>query len=111
MKDWIWHGDSGHFCGASKCCFRLHTTVGRYKVSTVGCYHTFGDEEKIESIGLFRHFETYVFDLEAKEHEWSEIDSEGLEVKDGDFPEKIHDYYKKANAMHLKMCRKWSKKK
>lgn len=99
--DWIWNGEPGHFVGAYSCCFRLHTTVGRYRVSTVGCYHPSGTErsqESVREIGYGRTFETMVFENEqhGEPTRWSELDTEG--------------YYdaEAAREGHMAMCRKWA---
>ena len=54
-------GCAGHFICASRCLFRRHTQVGRYRVSTVGDFFLTGDSER-EEIGLNRFFETMVFE-------------------------------------------------
>lgn len=38
-KDWIWKGTPGHYILANRCCFRLHTQIGQFRISTVGCCH------------------------------------------------------------------------
>lgn len=56
-----WIGTAGHFIGAHDCCFRLHTLVnGKWRVSTVGCYHREG--QKPQEIGFKRKYETMVFE-------------------------------------------------
>lgn len=99
---WQWFGEGGHFCGWRQCCFHLHTHVGGYCVSTVGCWHPVdGDRGKPETIGVNRFYETYVFRLEGKHHNDSEIDS--LTYQDVDF-DKIAA---QVNAGHLEMCLKY----
>ena len=95
-----YHGTAGHFIGADRCCFRLHTTINnRFKVSTVGCYHPLhGDVELAYPIGHDRTYETMVFDLLAPEGErWSEIDSRGYSDEDD------------AEAGHEAMCAKYDR--
>ena len=75
-------GMPGHFIGASKCCFHLHTVIdGRWSVSTVGCYHP-GDrrDEEARPVGHCRYYETMVFDMDADggaASRWNELDMEG----------------------------------
>lgn len=104
---WEWQGLAGHFCGASKCVFRLRTKVGNYLISTVGAYYP--DESGImKEIGYNRHYETFVFKLnkDGTIYSYSEIDSQGLK-HEGDRP-LLTD--KKAEEMHLMMCYKYSLK-
>ena len=74
----VHHGMPGHFIGAQRCCFRMHSTVnGRWKVSTVGCYHPLsGDQETPTPIGAGADalYETMVFDLSGEaDSEWAEV--------------------------------------
>ena len=97
---WKWHGRPGHFICADDCCFRLHTTVGRYRVSSVGCLHHKGDESgKPQNVGAGRLYETMVFPLDADGEvvEWSEIDSDAYNDEAA------------AEAGHIRMCEKWSR--
>lgn len=80
--DWIWHGTPGHFICWYACCFRLHTTVGEYRVSSIGCYHPSDDPNrtgKPSEIGLGRLYETMVFrnNSEGEALDYSEIDWAG----------------------------------
>jgi hypothetical protein len=101
-EDWIWHGTPGHFVAAYSCCFRLHTTVGRYRVSSVGCYHPESDRSgKPHEIGSGRLYETMVFENDGEDgrpESWSEIDSDAYNDEAA------------AEAGHLAMCRKWSER-
>ncbi len=97
-NDWTWHGKAGHFIGASRCCFRLHTAVGEYRVSTIGCYHP-GDSEQPHPVGADRLYETMVFRNGpdgSEPHDWIELDA--------------HGYYDEhaAEAGHIAMCWKWN---
>lgn len=100
---WRWYGTAGHFIGAQSCCFHLHTRVGTYRVSTVGCYHHADDpdcQQPPVEIGLGRLYETMVFrlaadDFEGDPHDWIELDSDGYNDPD------------EAEAGHLRMCEKW----
>jgi hypothetical protein len=60
------HGFPGHFTGCYSCCFRLHTSVPGYRISTVGCYHPRDDRNDGNGtpveIGHDRLFETMVFE-------------------------------------------------
>jgi hypothetical protein len=97
LSQWVWHGTAGHFIAAPSCCFRLHTTVGKHRVSTVGCYHPGGDGE-LHEIGSGRLYETMVFEngADGEPDSWSELDSEA--------------YNEEADAErgHITMCEKWS---
>jgi hypothetical protein len=99
-RGWVWHGTPGHFIGAYSCCFRLHTTVGRYRVSSVGCYHPYDDRSgEPHEIGSQRLYETMVFENDGPGGEpesWSELDSDAYNDEAA------------AEAGHLAMCRKWA---
>jgi hypothetical protein len=91
------HGFPGHFIGARKCCFRRHTSVNGYRVSTVGCYHD--DYKEPEEIGLGRLYETMVFRLKpnGEPDTWAaESDFAGYQTAD------------EAEAGHEAMVAKWS---
>lgn len=79
MTQRVYHGTAGHFIGAERCCFRLHTSVGKFRVSTVGCYHPLHSHDVAVEIGHGRMYETYVFDLgeDGEPVAWQEIDSAG----------------------------------
>jgi hypothetical protein len=99
VSAWQWHGVAGHFIAARQCCFRLHTTVGQYRVSTVGCYHPAGSlSSEPHEIGSGRLFETMVFrnGPDGEPVEWGEIDSDAYNDAGS------------AEAGHLAMCEKWS---
>lgn len=76
-SEWRWRGMPGHFCNAARCCFHLVTQVGRYSVSSIGCYHPDGEasDETRADIGSGRKFETMVFDLQADGYaaRWTEL--------------------------------------
>lgn len=107
-SEWKWHGLAGHFICADKCIFRLHTTVGRYKISTVGAmYRDLFGKRVLEEVGVQRHYETYVFDIESEES-LLEIDSDSLWLG----PKAIassRDWDLKAEKMHDDMCCKYAK--
>lgn len=74
----VHRGIPGHFIGCRNCCFHMHSTVdGRWKVSTVGCYHPRGaDSNRPEPIGAGEDslYETMVFDLRDKsDAHWSGV--------------------------------------
>jgi len=62
-----WWGYPGHFICASRCQFRLHTTVDGYIISTVGDMRPLHDEDgEMQPIGLGeQYFETYVFEWDG----------------------------------------------
>lgn len=99
IEKWIWKGDDGHFIGWSHCHFRLCTVVGKFKISTVGCYHSsqnYGhatdyNKERLGS-GDNSFYETMVND--------------GTGWKD----QTRYGTAEQAQIGHLKMCRKYSKK-
>lgn len=99
-SDWRWHGMAGHFCCSDQCCFRLHTVVGEYRVSTVGCYHPISDQTgkphtlKGSDSSLY---ETMVFAV-ADDGPMIELDTDAYmtetEAEDG----------------HLRMCLVWQER-
>lgn len=103
MSEWQWIGTPGHFVGAASCCFHLHTRVGDYRVSTVGCYHGADDpdmERPPKVIGGGCLFETMVFGLgpDGEPTEWLEIDLD--RYNDGE----------SAEQGHVRMCEKWAQR-
>ena len=60
-------GCAGHFICASRCQFRRHTQVGKYRVSTVGDMY-YENEEKRQTLGAGEDsfFETMVFKTTGK---------------------------------------------
>ena len=90
-------GMPGHFICASRCCFHIHHVIDdKYKVSSVGCYHTRADGfnyENREEIGHGRLYETMVFTRDG----WDELDMEGYNEE------------RDAEAGHQKMLEKWIK--
>jgi hypothetical protein len=140
-KDWKWFGNAGHFICGDKCQFHLTTLVGKYLVSTVGQYwpergsreihaeiydprwhvenkHLLGDDYDFaymkrfgfENIGCDRTFETMVFKAgkpcESKDCGCGQPSISGSEL---DF-----EAYKNsgdAATGHMKLCKKWDKKK
>lgn len=95
-----WSGMAGHFIGARDCCFHLNTQVGRYRISSVGCYHPDRTSDKLEEIGYGRFFETYVFRVgrDGKIEDYLEIDGLGSNT-----PEQ-------AEKAHMKMIAKYAKR-
>ncbi len=98
-EEWIWKGLPGHFICANKCIFRLHTVIGKYRISTVGAMY---EGNKMEEIGLNRHYETFVFIGDG----CKEIDSEGVDLKDFKDPYLADE---QASKNHMRMCEKYSK--
>lgn len=98
-EDWKWHGMGGHFIAIRRCCFHLHTTIGDYRISTVGCYHpATGDQGNPHPIGLDRLYETMVFvnGPDGEPGDWSEIDGDGYNDEAA------------ADAGHFAMCEKYA---
>ena len=102
-----WRGLSGHFIGAHKCIFRLCTDVGDYRISTIGAYYI---DNKMNEIGLGRHYETFVFEIKDNLNDRDEliilleIDSEGINVNDFKSPFEADEA---AEKMHIDMCLKY----
>jgi hypothetical protein len=96
VAEWTWHGMPGHFIGWRSCCFRLHTTVGRFRVSTVGCYHPPGSPDEPQPIGAGADalYETMVFalDEDGEVVDWAESDGERYATAEA------------AEAGHLRYC-------
>lgn len=134
-KEWVWMPHAAHLIVGRDCRFHLATVVNGYLISTVGEYlpdsqvreimaqsrkvslEGKGDERladfmrKVgyEEIGFGRKYETMVFRSSRRPDkssccpytaaDWSEIDFEGYN--------KPEDAY----SGHLKMCRKWNRRK
>ena len=62
VSEWEQLGWAGHFIASDSCRMHMATRVGRYLISTVGCYAPMGAEQPQE-IGYRRLYETFVFDL------------------------------------------------
>lgn len=106
QSEWKWHGLPGHFICVKDCIFRLHTTVGKYKISTVGAmYITIDGKRRLDEVGHKRHYETYVFDLTSDEP-FLEIDAEELYL--GKAKSSSEEWDTKAEKMHLDMCFKYA---
>ena len=106
MEDWKWKGLPGHLCVADSCIFRLCTIVGDKMISTVGAYYPLSHNGEMEEIGVGRHYETYVFNVDqyGKKTSGIEIDSDGLKCTDFKNPDKFDSL---AEIMHMKMCIKY----
>lgn len=103
--NWVWMPHAGHFCGASKCLFKLNTYVGKYIVSTVGEY--FPDGNKIEEIGMNRTYETMIFKAKkSTTHKCCPYVVSHLMELDM----KGYNHPEDAYVGHIKLCKKWSKK-
>lgn len=96
----IWHGTAGHFIGSARCCFRLHTEVGGYRISSVGCFHYASDVtgDPVREIGSGRLYETMVFrnGPDGEVGEWCELDSD------------VYNDEASAEAGHLAMVEKYA---
>lgn len=106
---WRWFGHAGHFIGASRCLFHLHTRIGDYRISTVGNYFPREGDDEPTTVGIARLYETYVFRIsgecsdcdppcgQGEVEDWSEIDALPANYADA------------AEANHLIMCKKYAK--
>lgn len=134
-EDWIWYGNALHFICGEDCLFHLATKVGDHLVSTVGelwperpireiyakCKdkkwydqnkHLLGDsfdfayQKKFgfEDVCHNRKFETMVFKIK----EIMPCGCPKIEPSELDFDS--YNEHEEANKGHLKMCKKWSKK-
>lgn len=63
-EGWQWFGMPGHFIGAKRCCFHLHTHVNGWCVSSVGCYCP-GIAKDPMQIGYNRLYETFINKLNS----------------------------------------------
>lgn len=124
QSKWIWFGFAGHFICGRWCRFHLTTRVGKYLVSTVGQFihpsHSAGNEKSEfeflknnpngEEIGYGRFYETMVFKYgtvcQAKGCACGlpGIASSELDMLPANTPGE-------AQANHLKLCKKWARKK
>jgi len=102
-ENWIWMPHAGHLCVSNDCRFRLNTYVGKYIVSTVGEYFI-GD--KVREIGCNRLYETMVFKAVKTKHVCCPYEALIADCVDFDGYDSDEDAYKG----HLKLCKKWSKK-
>jgi hypothetical protein len=95
----VWHGTSGHFVAAERCFFRLHTTVGRWRVSTVGEYYPPDNGDKPEEVGAGRLYETMVFRLVHGEVcDWNGVEMAPYNTRAA------------AEAGHVAACKRWEGK-
>lgn len=107
-KDWKWFGTIGHFICGQSCIFRMHTNVGKFKISTVGAMYEKG---KLIDIGHNRTYETFVFELDDKGKVLSfvEIDAKGIYVEDKDkSPDDMNRIDRLAEKMHMDMCYRYA---
>ena len=94
-SEWQWLGMPGHLIVSSRCCFHLHTIIGDYRVSTIGCYHPKGcGEGKIEAIGADHLYETMVFSADLEDFTGKDFD--GYQTED------------EANGGHQRMCERYA---
>lgn len=104
---WKYRGLKGHHILRSRCRFRICTDIGQFRVSTVGAYYQFPEDEFMKMVGFNRHYETFVFRIEDDEiYNGFEIDSDYVF-----FDKEKDDPYEKdeeAEAMHDKMCEKYA---
>lgn len=104
---WKYHGLPGHFICADRCIFRLHTDVGKYKISTLGAMYDRGKDGFLSppmlEIGCQRHYETMVFDMS---NPLAELECLGIRFNEDGDP--AH-YDLLAEKMHDDMCLKYAK--
>lgn len=103
---------AGHFCAASRCQFTMNTYVNGYIVSTVGEYVPLANWErpKFEEIGLDRLYETMVFRAERVKEKNTCCPYRAI-TEGGELDFAGYNTSQDAYAGHMKMLRKWSKKK
>lgn len=97
-SEWRWDGHPGHFIAAYSCHFWLNTTIGNYRISTIGDYQPF-ERGTNETIGMDRTHETFVFETDdhGEVSVYSEIDTDAYNDCDA------------ATTGHLAMCRKYAR--
>jgi hypothetical protein len=98
VSRWKWDGHPGHLIVSYNCHFWLNTTVGRYRVSTIGDYQPNAKGEN-EEIGIGRTHETYVF----------ETDEYGAVVSYSEVDTDVYNDCEAAVIGHMKMCRKYAR--
>lgn len=130
---WVWMPHPGHFICSNWCRFKLNTYVGGYIVSTVGEYvpdagvreiiaqqkgvvlEGKGDERLYEymskvgyePLGLSRLYETMVFKAKRAKDGCCPWEASSYENLDSGAYMTADEAY----TGHLKLCKKWSKKK
>lgn len=136
-EKWIWMPHAGHFILGDECRFHLNTYVGGYIVSTVGEYWPDSEVRKIHAqvmgkkiagrgdewdanymrefgftaIGLNRLYETMVFKARRANHngeDWQCCPWEMVNPDNVDFA--AYNTATDAYKGHLKMCRRWAKR-
>lgn len=102
---------AGHFCAGSRCQFKLNTYINGYIISTVGEYVPIANWERqeFEQIGLDRLYETMVFPAEKRKEKGTCCPYRAKTGSELDFAG--YNSPNDAYAGHMKMLRKWSKKK
>jgi len=112
-EKWIWMPHPAHFICGFECRFRLATYVGKYIVSTVGemepskGYIDWNKDAEFEPIGCNRLYETMVFKAERNKGKC------GCKyiITGGEVDFRGYNNPEEAYKGHMKLCRKWSKKK
>ena len=124
VEKWEWFGNAGHFICGRWCRFHLCTKVGNYLVSTVGEYihprHSSGsergDSEYLkehplgEEIGCGRLFETFVFKA-GKPCDAPECGCGLPEIDGSEIDSLSANTRKDARDNHIKLCRKFARRK
>jgi hypothetical protein len=97
---WIWHGMAGHFISWRRCHFVLHTTIGPWRISTIGCYHDEPyDEQRAPLRGNNQFYETMIFKNDKSQGtptSWIALDSTGYTTEE------------EAEAGHMALCLAWA---
>lgn len=134
-ENWVWMPHAAHFICGNDCRFVLSTYVGKYIVSTVGEYSPDREVKKIHAesrgvviqgrgdwwdanfykkfgfieVGLDRVYETMVFKAKksGKDCKGCPYTIESGENIDFGAYNKVGDAFKG----HMKLCKKWGKKK
>lgn len=101
----IERGWAGHFICGHRCLFRRNTLIEfgdrRIVVSTVGLMQDWKDENKIDTIGHERYYETMAFNAKWEEPYWEANVQEEVEFESPwSLNEKEHESDIKAQKMH-----------
>ena len=98
-------GWAGHFICGNRCMFRRNTLIkfgdDRVVVSTVGLMQDWKDENKIETVGYERYYETMAFKAKFEDPYWEADVENQIEFESPwSLNEKERESDHKANKMH-----------